>query len=39
MDRTGVLMRRGTDFLGSETAILCGAMSWWMALGPHEPGW
>lgn len=22
------LMRRGTDFLGSETAIMCGAMSW-----------
>ncbi|VAV93104.1 Enoyl-[acyl-carrier-protein] reductase [FMN] [hydrothermal vent metagenome] len=22
------LMQRGTDFLGSETAIMCGAMSW-----------
>ena len=22
------LMRRGTDFLGCETAIMCGAMSW-----------
>ena len=27
-DKTAALMRRGTDFLGSETAILCGAMSW-----------
>ena len=26
--KTAQLMRRGTDFLGSETAILCGAMSW-----------
>lgn len=26
--RTRDLMRRGSDFLGSETAILCGAMSW-----------
>ncbi|WP_375291872.1 NAD(P)H-dependent flavin oxidoreductase [Qipengyuania sp.] len=26
--RTATLMRRGSDFLGSETAILCGAMSW-----------
>jgi len=26
--KTAELMRRGTDFLGSETAILCGAMSW-----------
>ncbi|MGB3738621.1 MAG: nitronate monooxygenase [Pontixanthobacter sp.] len=26
--RTDALMRRGTDFLGSEYAILCGAMSW-----------
>ncbi|MCB2076541.1 MAG: nitronate monooxygenase [Novosphingobium sp.] len=25
---TQALMQRGTDFLGSETAILCGAMSW-----------
>lgn len=25
---TAALMRRGTDFLGCETAILCGAMSW-----------
>ena len=22
------LMQRGTDFLGCETAIMCGAMSW-----------
>ena len=27
-DKTAALMRRGTDFLGSEYAILCGAMSW-----------
>ncbi|AKM08018.1 NAD(P)H-dependent flavin oxidoreductase [Pelagerythrobacter marensis] len=26
--KTGRLMQRGTDFLGCETAILCGAMSW-----------
>ncbi|MDE2563239.1 MAG: nitronate monooxygenase [Sphingomonadales bacterium] len=26
--KTAALMRRGTEFLGSETAILCGAMSW-----------
>ena len=26
--KTHALMRRGTDFLGSEHAILCGAMSW-----------
>ena len=26
--KTAALMRRGTDFLGSEYAILCGAMSW-----------
>ncbi len=26
--RTTALMRRGADFLGSRTAILCGAMSW-----------
>lgn len=26
--KTAALMRRGADFLGSETAILCGAMSW-----------
>lgn len=26
--KTRALMRRGADFLGSETAILCGAMSW-----------
>ncbi len=26
--KTGTLMQRGTDFLGSEYAILCGAMSW-----------
>ena len=26
--RTRHLMRRGAAFLGSETAILCGAMSW-----------
>lgn len=26
--RTEALMARGTAFLGSETAILCGAMSW-----------
>ncbi|MEO1489505.1 MAG: nitronate monooxygenase [Pseudomonadota bacterium] len=25
---TTTLMQRGTDFLGCETAILCGAMSW-----------
>ena len=25
---TAALMRRGTEFFGSETAILCGAMSW-----------
>ena len=27
-DKTRALMQRGTDFLGSEYAILCGAMSW-----------
>ena len=27
-DKTRALMRRGTDFLGSQYAILCGAMSW-----------
>lgn len=26
--KTDALMQRGTDFLGCETAILCGAMSW-----------
>jgi enoyl-[acyl-carrier protein] reductase II len=26
--KTSALMRRGTDFLGSHYAILCGAMSW-----------
>ncbi len=26
--KTSQLMQRGTDFLGSEYAILCGAMSW-----------
>ncbi|MDT0574604.1 nitronate monooxygenase [Croceicoccus sp. F390] len=26
--RTASLMRRGADFLGSEHAIMCGAMSW-----------
>lgn len=26
--KTGALMQRGTDFLGSDYAILCGAMSW-----------
>ena len=26
--KTQALMKRGADFLGSETAILCGAMSW-----------
>lgn len=26
--RTAALMRRGAEFLGSEYAILCGAMSW-----------
>ena len=26
--RTSALMARGTDFLGSDYAILCGAMSW-----------
>lgn len=26
--RTSALMQRGTQFLGCETAILCGAMSW-----------
>ena len=26
--KTQALMRRGTDFLGSDYAILCGAMSW-----------
>ena len=26
--KTSRLMQRGCDFLGSETAILCGAMSW-----------
>ncbi|GAA0760201.1 enoyl-[acyl-carrier protein] reductase II [Erythromicrobium ramosum] len=25
---TAALMKRGTDFLGCETAIMCGAMSW-----------
>jgi len=25
---TAALMQRGTDFLGCDTAILCGAMSW-----------
>ncbi len=27
-DKTRALMQRGIDFLGSEHAILCGAMSW-----------
>ena len=26
--KTSLLMQRGTEFLGSEYAILCGAMSW-----------
>lgn len=26
--KTSALMQRGTDFLGSEFAVLCGAMSW-----------
>ncbi len=26
--KTVAMMKRGTDFLGCETAILCGAMSW-----------
>ncbi len=26
--RTSALMQRGADFLGAESAILCGAMSW-----------
>ena len=26
--KTSALMQRGTDFLGSDYAILCGAMSW-----------
>ena len=26
--KTSALMRRGAEFLGSEYAILCGAMSW-----------
>jgi enoyl-[acyl-carrier protein] reductase II len=26
--KTAALMQRGTDFLGCDTAILCGAMSW-----------
>ena len=26
--KTAAAMKRGTDFLGCETAILCGAMSW-----------
>ncbi|MEL7188825.1 MAG: nitronate monooxygenase [Pseudomonadota bacterium] len=26
--KTNALMQRGTDFLGCDTAILCGAMSW-----------
>jgi enoyl-[acyl-carrier protein] reductase II len=26
--KTSALMQRGRDFLGTETAILCGAMSW-----------
>ena len=26
--KTSALMQRGTEFLGCETAILCGAMSW-----------
>lgn len=27
-DKTRALMKRGTEFLGTEYAILCGAMSW-----------
>ena len=27
-DKTRALMQRGTDFLGSKYAVLCGAMSW-----------
>ena len=27
-DKTRALMQRGTDFLGSDYAVLCGAMSW-----------
>ena len=26
--KTHAMMQRGIDFLGSEHAILCGAMSW-----------
>jgi enoyl-[acyl-carrier protein] reductase II len=26
--KTAAMMKRGTDFLGCETAIMCGAMSW-----------
>ena len=28
MSKLDTLMKRGTDFLGCETAIMCGAMSW-----------
>ena len=28
MTHVGALMKRGTEFLGSDVAILCGAMSW-----------
>ncbi|BAK66134.1 putative 2-nitropropane dioxygenase [Sphingobium sp. SYK-6] len=28
VDRLAALMERGAEFLGSETAIICGAMSW-----------
>jgi enoyl-[acyl-carrier protein] reductase II len=28
MTKLAHLMQRGTEFLGCETAILCGAMSW-----------
>ncbi|MBB5985512.1 enoyl-[acyl-carrier protein] reductase II [Sphingobium sp. B1D3A] len=28
VDRLAALMARGAEFLGSETAIICGAMSW-----------
>jgi enoyl-[acyl-carrier protein] reductase II len=28
MNNTKILMQRGADFLGSEVAIMCGAMSW-----------
>jgi len=27
-DKTSALMQRGREFLGTDHAILCGAMSW-----------